>query len=201
MGKPVLGLILVWAGAIGEGQKAIAPLRHVGHPVSDFVRVVPYQFIQSMLDGGAPHGRHYYQKSHRVPGLSDEIIDVLVSRIQEITTPFGQIAGWAMGGAVSRVDGEATAVGDREVGFDFGIAAGWMPADPNGETHTAWVRDTWEALRPYSSGVYVNFLSDEGSAGVETAYGDRLQRLTALKDRYDPTNFFRLNANIPPSRK
>jgi hypothetical protein len=50
-------------------------------------------------------------------------------------------------------------------------------------------------------GVYANFLSDEDTAGVGAAYGKRLQRLTALKDRYDPTNFFRLNANIPPTRR
>jgi hypothetical protein len=61
------------------------------------------------------------------------------------------------------------------------------------------VRGTWEALRPHSSGVYVNFVFDEGAAGVKAAYGDGLQRLVALKDRYDPTNFFRQNANIPPS--
>ena len=62
------------------------------------------------------------------------------------------------------------------------------------------MREGWEALRPSSVGVYANFLSDEGAAGVEAAYGQRLQRLTALKDRYDPENVFRLNANIPPSR-
>jgi hypothetical protein len=109
-----------------------------------------------------------------------------------ITTPSSQISGWPTGGAVSRVDPEATAAGERKVGFDIGIAAGWPPSDPNGETHTAWVRETWEALRPHSSGVYVNFLSDEGAAGVEAAYGERLARLTVLKDRFDPTNFFRL---------
>ena len=61
------------------------------------------------------------------------------------------------------------------------------------------MREAWEALRPASVGVYANFLSDEGATGVEAAYGDRMQRLTALKDRYDPANVFRLNANIPPS--
>jgi hypothetical protein len=198
-GKPIVGLLLVWAGDPAEGQKAVAPLRGIGSPITDVVRPVPYLFLQSMLDAGAPHGRHYYQKSHRLPGLSDDVIDVLLSRISAITTPFSQINGWAMGGAVSRVDPEATAVGEREAGFDIGIAAGWPPPDPGGETHTGWVRGTWEALRPHSSGVYVNFLSDEGAAGVEAAYGERLSRLTALKDRYDPTNFFRLNANIPPS--
>ena len=56
-------------------------------------------------------------------------------------------------------------------------------------------------MRPHSRGVYANFLSDEDAAGVEAAYGARLKRLTALKDRYDPTNFFRMNANIQPSRR
>jgi hypothetical protein len=199
-GKPIVGVILVWAGDLADGQEAVAPLRRVGTPIADVVRPVPYQFVQSMLDAGAPHGRHYYQKSHRLPGLSDQAIDIILSRISSITTPFSQINGWAMGGAVSRVDAGATAVGEREAGFDIGIVAGWPPPDPNGATHTAWVRETWEALRPLSSGVYVNFLADEGAAGVAAAYGDRLTRLTALKDRWDPTNFFRLNANIPPTK-
>jgi Berberine and berberine like/FAD binding domain len=73
------------------------------------------------------------------------------------------------------------------------------PSDPDAERHTAWARAGSEALRPHSAGVYVNFISDEGDAGVETAYGQRLKRLTALKDRWDPTNLFRMNANIAPS--
>jgi hypothetical protein len=154
-----------------------------------------------MLDGGAPHGRHYYWKSHRVPNLSDEVIDTIVGRVECITSPFSQIGGWAVGGAVSRVDPDATAVGRREVGFEFNIAAGWPPADLEPGRHLDWVREGWEALRPHSVGVYANFLSDEGAAGVEAAYGTRLRRLTALKDRYDPANVFRLNANIPPSQR
>jgi hypothetical protein len=153
-----------------------------------------------MLDNGAPHGRHYYWKSHRLPTLSEEAIDALMARVDCFTSPFSQINGWVMGGAVSRVDPAATAVGEREVGFDVNIAAAWSPADPDGSRHVAWVREGWEALRPQSVGVYANFLSDEGAEGVESAYGERLHRLTALKDRYDPTNVFRLNHNIPPSR-
>jgi hypothetical protein len=198
-GKKVMALVLVWAGDLAEGEKAIAPLRGIAPPIADAVRPVPYLFVQSILDGGAPHGRHYYWRSHRLPGLPDEVIDVFVEWIGSITSPFSQINGWAMGGAVSRVDPDATAVGEREVGFDIGINAGWLPSDEEAERHIEWVRATWEALRPSSAGVYVNFLSDEGAAGIDAAYGDRLERLTALKDRYDPSNFFRLNANIPPS--
>lgn len=198
-GKPVLGLVLVWAGVPGEGEKSIAPLREISTPIADVVRPVPYLALQSMLDGGAPHGMHYYWKSHRLPNLSDKVIDVIVSRVESITSPFSQIGGWAVGGAASRADPEATAVGAREVGFEFNITAAWPPPDPNGDRHISWVREGWEAMRPHSVGVYANFLSDEGGAGIEAAFGGRLQRLTALKDRYDPTNFFRMNANVPPS--
>ena len=200
-GKPVVGLVLVWAGDIAAGQKAIAPLRRIASPIADVVRPVPYLSVQSMLDAGAPHGMHYYWKSHRLPNLSDEVIDALVTRVESITSPFSQIGGWAVGGAVSRVDPDATAVGEREVGFEVNVVAAWPPRDPNGLRHTAWVREGWDALRPHSAGVYANFLSDEGDAGIEAAYGERLKRLVALKDQHDPKNFFRMNANIRPSQE
>jgi len=152
-----------------------------------------------MLDGGAPHGLHYYWKSHRIPVLSDDVIDVLVSRLESITSPLSQMSGWAMGGAVGRVAPDATAVGDRGTGFEMNLISAWPPSDAASERHVAWVRDGWNALRPHAAGVYVNFLSDEGAEGVASAYGSRLTRLRALKDRVDPTNAFRMNANIPPS--
>lgn len=178
----------------------MAPLRRIGAPLADVVRPMPYLAVQSMFDGGAPHGMHYYWKAHRIPELSDPVIDAMVETIAAIPTPFSQIGGWAVGGAVSRVDPAATAVGARDPGFEINVVAAWPPSDPDGAAHTAWVRAGWDALRPHSAGVYANFLSDEGAAGIASAYGQRLRRLTALKDRYDPTNFFRLNANIPPSR-
>jgi hypothetical protein len=200
-GKPVLGLVLVWAGDMAAGQQAIAPLRGIGSPIADVVRPVPYLALQSMLDGGAPHGMHYYWKSHRLPLLTDAVIDLLVGCVESITSPFSQIGGWAIGGAASQVDPAATAVGAREVGFELNVTAAWPPANADGDRHIAWVREGWAALRPHSAGVYANFLSDEDAAGIAAAYGERLRRLTALKDRYDPTNFFRMNANIPPSRR
>ncbi|MGH8984722.1 MAG: FAD-binding oxidoreductase [Acidimicrobiia bacterium] len=200
-GKPVIGVVLVWAGDPAEGQKVIEPLRRLGTPIADAVRPAPYLFFQSMLDAGAPHGLHYYWKSHRLGALSDDLIDVVVEGVEAITSPFSQISGWAVGGAVSRADPDATAVGEREVGFEVNIVAAWRPPDTEPDRHVGWVRQAWEAMRPDSAGVYANFLSDEGAAGVELAYGDRLKRLTALKDTYDPTNFFRLNANIEPSQR
>ena len=199
-GRPVLGLVLVWTGDLEEGERAMAPLRGIGTPIADVVRAVPYVAIQSMLDGGAPHGRHYYWRSHRLPGLGDGVIDVFMEYLESVPTPFSQINGWAMGGAVSRVEPDATAVGEREVGIDISFVVGWEPGDPGGEAHKAWSRAGWEALRPYSTGVYANFISDEGVSGVEAAYGERLARLSGLKAEWDPDNVFRLNANIPVAR-
>ena len=198
-GKPIVGMLLVWAGDPASGQKAIAPLRAIATPIADVVRPVPYLFLQGIFDGGAPHGIHYYWKSHRLPRLTDEVIDAVVQRVESITSPLSQISGWAVGGAVSRVPRDATAVGEREVGFELNIIAAWPPVDPEPLRHKTWVRDGWEALKPHSVGVYTNFLSDEDAAFVRSAYGERLARLTALKDRYDPGNFFSMNANIAPS--
>jgi FAD/FMN-containing dehydrogenase len=197
--KPAIVLVLVWAGDPADGHAALAPLREVGRPLADSVAVVPYGFIQSMLDGGAPHGRHYYWKSHRLPDLSDPVVDVFLERLAAMTSPFAQITGWAMGGAVSRVDPAATAVGEREDGFDVSFATGWLPTDPEPERHKQWSRVAWDALQPHSAGIYANFISDEGEAGVEAAYGDRRARLSALKASWDPDNVFRMNANIRPS--
>ena len=117
-----------------------------------------------------------------------------------ITSPFSLLNGWVIGGAVSRVDPEATAVGAREVGFELTLVAVWPPGDARGRASppgsgTAGRRcgRTAPASTPASC-------PTRDPPGCETAYGDRLDRLVALKDRYDPTNFFRLNANIPPQR-
>jgi FAD/FMN-containing dehydrogenase len=152
-----------------------------------------------MLDLGAPHGRHYYWKSRRLATLDDEVIGLFMAQLDSIPTPFSQINGYAVGGAVSRVAPDATAVGEREPGFEVAFVAGWPPTDPEAERHVAWVRAGWSALAPHGAGAFTNFLSDEGAAGVRAAYGERLARLTAVKDAYDPTNVFRLNANIPPT--
>lgn len=198
-GKPVVGLILLWTGDPDEGQRVLAPIRAVAPPIADVVRPIPYLALQGMLDGGAPHGRHYYWKSHQYPTFPDSLIDIFMDRVACATAPFFQINGWAVGGAVTRIDADATAVGERHGGFDLNITAAWPPPDPNRDKHIAWVREGWERALPFSGGVYANFVNDEGDAGLPRTYGDRLARLTGLKDRWDPTNLFRLNANIPPS--
>jgi FAD/FMN-containing dehydrogenase len=198
-GQPVAAVILVWAGDPAAGADAVAPFKAIGRPIVDAVRPTPYVAVQSMLDGGAPHGRHYYWKAHRLQTLTDDVIDVLTSAMTSTTSPFAQVNGWAIGGAASRVDPDATAVAHRDEGFEMNITVGWAPNDPDPTAHVTWVRETWDAVRPASCGVYANFISDEGAAGLDAAYGDRLERLRALKSAVDPDNAFHLNANIAPA--
>jgi hypothetical protein len=198
-GKPILMLLPVWSGNLAEGESVLAPLRRIGRPLADVVRPVPYLAIQTLGDAANQHGMHYYWRSLRLPELSDAIIDVLVAATESITSPLSYFGCFCVGGAAARVAPDETAVGAREIGFELNTVAGWRPQDPEGERHTAWVRQTWDALRPHSTGVFAHFLSDEGAAGIEAAYAHRLERLAMLKGRHDPTNFFRLNANIPPA--
>lgn len=199
-GTPVLGLLLTWCGDIAAGLAATAPLREVGRPLADVVRPVPYRAVQSLLDGGAVPGNAGYWRSHRLPGLTDPVIEEIETAVRSATSPLSLLNGWLVGGAVSRVDPAATAVGARETGVELRHVAVWRPDDPEPERHRDWVRAGWARLRPHATGrQYATFLSDEGAAGVRAAYGDDLGRLVALKDRWDPANVFRLNANIPPS--
>lgn len=198
-GAPVVGLVVVWAGDVAEGAKKLPPLLPGPPPLASLLRPMPYLALQSLLDAGAPHGMHYYWKSRRLPKFDADVIGVILDRIGSITSPFSQIGGWLVGGAASRVDPHATAVGRRHPGFEVNVVASWSPRDEDTARHVSWVRDGWQALGPHSTGVYANFLSDEGEAGIETAHGELLKRLTALKDEYDPDNFFRMNANIRPT--
>jgi FAD/FMN-containing dehydrogenase len=198
-GKPAVGVLPVWSGDPAEGSRVLAPLRALGRPIADAVRLVPYRFAQSLLDLANPHGAHYYWRSQRIPAFTDDVIDTLVTHSESVTSPLSYVGCFAIGGAATRVDPGATALGRRDPGFEVNVVAAWPPSKPDAARHIGWVREFSDALRPAATGVYANFLSDEDSDRVAWAYGSRLHRLTALKDRYDPSNVFRFNANIPPS--
>ncbi|MHA2246686.1 MAG: FAD-binding oxidoreductase [Candidatus Hodarchaeales archaeon] len=201
-GKPVVGVIVLYAGSIEEGESLIAPLRQYGKtPLIDGIGPKPFRVLQSMLDASAKPGFQYYVKSEFLPVLSDEVIDTLVDHASRITSPLSVIAGFHLGGAVSRVDEDATAYSHRDAAYSLILNTAWIDPDES-EKHIQWTRTFWEALQPFSSGgSYVNFQSyDEGEDRVKTTYGTaKLKRLSVLKQKFDPLNFFRLNRNIEPT--
>jgi FAD/FMN-containing dehydrogenase len=199
-GKPIVALVLTYAGPVKEGEEVLRPVRELGSPIVDAVVPKPYVEHQKAFDAALPHGRHYYWKSHRLPPLSDEMIEIIVEHAGKITSPLSTVGLFCFGGAVARVPSDATAFPNRDAAHDINIVASWMPDDPEPARHKAWVRGFFDALTPYSRGVYVNFTSDDAADRVRSAaYGpEKWARLVALKRKYDPTNFFRLNANIAP---
>lgn len=199
-GTPIIALIVTWAGDIAAGKEFLRPLRALGTPVADGITIKPYVAHQKMLDAAVPHGRHYYWKSHRLGPLNSEVIDIICTRLGEISSPLSTIPIFCFGGAMSRVPEDATAFPNRDAAHEINIVGSWLPEQVGeADQHRAWVRGFFEDLAPYSRGVYVNFTSDDAQQRIKQAYSDtQWTRLRAAKAVYDPTNFFDHNANIPP---
>jgi hypothetical protein len=193
-------LLVGYNGSIVEGERILHPLRAFGPPLADQVGPAPYAALQGISEHFNPHGYRNYLKTNYLKDLSDEAIDLLVDGYASVPAPFTHIVVEHMGGAVSRVDRDATAYHYRDAQYNFLIVGMW--ADPTQDAYgIAWVRRLWQALQPFSSGnIYVNYESDVGVDRVQAAYGPaKYARLVNVKNTYDPTNQFRLNANIAPT--
>jgi FAD/FMN-containing dehydrogenase len=200
-GKPIVALIVCYVGPVNEGEEVLRPLREFAAPELDSIGPKPYAAHQAIFDPAYPHGRGYYWKAWRLPPLSDNAIEVIAEQAAAITSPLSAIPIFTLGGAVARVDDDATAFTGRSAAHDINFVASWLPDDPEPERHKAWARAAWEAMRPFADGVYVNFMSDEPTPHVQIAYGNRTYaRLAALKNKYDPLNVFRFNHNVAPAR-
>jgi FAD/FMN-containing dehydrogenase len=201
-GKPIVALVCTYAGGAEHGEEALRPIRQeLGTPDVDTVVPKPYVTHQKMFDPALPHGRRYYWKSHKLGPLTDATIEVVAEHAAVITSPLSTIPIFTQGGAVARVPDDATAFPNRDAAHDINIVAAWLPDDGEPAQHIEWVRGFFTALEPYSKGVYVNFTNDDSAERVRTgAYSpEQWSRLVGLKAKYDPTNFFRMNANIPPN--
>ena len=199
-GKKLVALVGCYAGDPDEGMKALQPFRDLGDPVADLVGPMPYVQMQSLLDDIYPRGTKAYMKAGYMRDLDDKAIETLVRYHQDATSPASEIHVHHFGGAVARADAEETAYGERQAPYVLNIIA--MSHEPGGlDTHIDWAHRLYADIEPsLTGGAYINFLSAEGADRVRAAYGaEKFDRLRALKDRYDPTNLFHLNQNIPPS--
>ncbi|HEY7118010.1 MAG TPA: FAD-binding oxidoreductase [Tepidisphaeraceae bacterium] len=198
-GKPVVAVLVCYAGDIEEGKKEFEELRSFATPALDTIVPKPYLAHQAIFDPAMPHGRGYYWKSWALPPLTDEMINVLIRQTEKITSRYSTMPIFTLGGAVARVSEDATAYSNRNAQHNLNILGAWEITDPDPERHIAWVRQTWEALQPFAAGAYVNFMSDEPADRLCAVYGpEKYSRLVALKRRYDPENVFRHNQNITP---
>jgi hypothetical protein len=200
-GKPMVGIVVCHTGSLEQARDDLAPLRALGAPVADLVTVRPYAEQQRLLDATQPKGLHYHWKSEYVSALPPALRAAAVARAGAQTSPVSQLVLFHLAGAIAEREPGDGAVGNRDAAYVCNVAGGWKGDDAAAPAHGAWVRETWEALRPFSTGgTYVNFQSgDEGDDRVRAAYGANYERLTRVKAAYDPGNLLRVNRNVSPA--
>jgi FAD/FMN-containing dehydrogenase len=198
-GDKVVAIGVCYDGPMVEGERLIAPVRRFGPPLADHIRPMAYTELQSMFDAAFPVGNQYYVKAHFLREISDEAIDVVIEDFARVPSPLSLPFFQQTGGAMQRGH---TAYAHRDALYNLVLLAEWL--DPGeSESHVRWVRELWQALRPYATGgVYVNDIgqeADDGADQIRAAYGANYQRLAELKQKYDPTNLFGHNQNIKPT--
>ncbi|OLB58181.1 MAG: hypothetical protein AUI01_02870 [Ktedonobacter sp. 13_2_20CM_2_56_8] len=197
-GLPAIAINLCYCGPLEEGERLVEPVRTFGLPLVDLIRPRSYLKMLTQANLGAPAGRSYYEKASTLSDLSDEAIDAMVAYGLACSSPWSQILIQHVHGAATRVGPTETAFALRGESSVICMVAAWD--DGEAHRHMAWTRACWRALEPFGSpGVYINFLGNEGEERVRASYGVNYERLVALKNRYDPTNFFALNQNIKPT--
>jgi len=199
VGTHLIAIALCYCGNLQDGQKVLAPLRKFGKPVADVIQPMPYTVLQSLLDEAAPSGLHDYWKSMYLSSLDDETIEIILSHGKTISSPLSAIHVHQLGGAMRRIGDDATAFGHRDASFALNIVSCWQDPSENA-THMKWTKDFFAAMQKFAAGVYVNFMGEEDAGRVKEVYEkEKYQKLVTLKDKYDPSNFFRMNQNIMPS--
>jgi hypothetical protein len=163
-------------------------------------KVLSFLNLQTMADSEFPHGRRYYTKSGYFALLDDSTIERLAEAVATIPSSETMIELAYLGGVAAQVEAGETAFGDRSAPFILTLLANWSEASADA-SHISWVRGLFSRLRSaMRPGVYVNFMSGDEQDRVPEAYRERWDRMVAVKSRYDPNNFFRLNQNVPPRK-
>jgi FAD/FMN-containing dehydrogenase len=201
-GTPAVAIAACYCGPLEQGEEVLKPLRTFSSPLADLIAPTPYVEMQTLFDEAWAPGRLYYSKSSIIRRLNEAAIEAFLDHARAMPTPLSAIAFQQLHGAASRVGAAETAFPHRYDHHSFYVhPATEDPADS--EKIIAWAQEGWQAVQPFAErAMYVNGLEDaleEGEQRVREAYGPNYEQLVALKNKYDPTNFFRLNANIEPS--
>lgn len=200
VGEPVVITAGVYAGPVEEGEKVVQPFRTLAEPLLDISGPTPFAGVQSAFDPFFPQGLLQYWKSTYVEELSDDLLDSLCDLAAARPSPKTTMDIWPMAGAASRVASDATAFGPRRP-YMLAFESTWTD-EADSDTNIQWARDAVESMSRFSSvGIYANFpgFMEDESAGAREAYGENFDRLSRLKGKYDPTNLFNQNMNIPPA--
>jgi FAD/FMN-containing dehydrogenase len=187
-----------YSGPESEAEKVLAPIYKAGKPVNDGIKAVDYVALQRTWDNTDPRNSGEYLKSGFINEFPGKLVDAIVENFDTFedrgTTLFFQCSG----GAIGRVDPDSTAFAHRKslanmlnvVEFPLGVAS---------EDFIGYGRSKWKAYEPFTDGWYTNEVSGEAAGTINANYQGNYERLVKVKNEYDPTNLFRLNANVRPT--
>ncbi|MBP2369231.1 FAD-binding oxidoreductase [Pseudonocardia parietis] len=202
------GWALAVIGTTGEQPDADAETVHARiraqapAPLFEFCTPMPFTALQQMFDEANDWGLHVYEKGCYLADLGDPVIEVLAGQVARRVSPLSVVHLFTLGGAYCEVADDATAFGGgRSPRFNL-FLVGLAPDLAGLPAERAWVREFYAALAPHAigSGVYINTMMPDDAARVRASFGDKYDRLAAIKAVYDPDNVFHRNANIPPAR-
>ena len=197
-GRPAIFALLAYAGDVDAGTQAIAPFRALAEPVADLVRPMRYPELFQGPGEEAEYHPVAVARTIYVDSIDRAAAQTIVDQLKASTAMMAAVQLRVLGGASARVPVEATAYAHRLSRIMVNVAA-ILEAPEQTPEHEPWVVGLADALRQADEGAYVNFLGDEGEERIRAAYpGATWDRLVEVKRRYDPTNLFRLNQNIPP---
>ncbi|MBI3935137.1 MAG: FAD-binding oxidoreductase [Acidobacteria bacterium] len=196
--RKMCAIVWCYAGGPRKAAQALKPAREFSKPALDLAGPLPYPVLQSMFDGLYPPGLQWYWKADFVKTMSDEAIRLRVEHGSKLPTMHSTVHIYPINGATARVGASDTPWNYRDAVWAE-VMVGVDPDPAKKDLLVNWARGYWDALHPHSMGAaYVNFMMEEGEDRVQASYRGSYDRLAAIKAKYDPANFFRVNQNIKP---
>lgn len=202
-GKRVFTLACVYNGDAAEGETLLQPLRELGDMSADFSGRMNYCDLQQLFDTLMPAGDfRCYWKARYLTDLTDEMIDLAMANALAAPSDASLTSLWNFGGATARVAGDATAFGDRSMGWMYSLDGVWSDPGEDG-ANIAWAREGWSNTERFGhhGRAYLNFAGhgEDNAALTRASFGSNYDRLVEIKTKYDPQNRFRFNQNITPA--
>ncbi|HVS95227.1 MAG TPA: FAD-binding oxidoreductase [Puia sp.] len=198
--KQFCGIVWCYSGDMLKAEELFKPIRAM-KPLFEHVGPMPYPVMQRLFDGLMPPGLQWYWRADFFNELPAEAREQHYEFGHRIPTPLSQMHLYPISGAAGRVAPDATPWAYRDAKY-AGVIVGVDPDPANAARITEWCKEYWTALHPYSSGgAYLNFIMNEGQDRIRASYRGNYDRLVAIKQKYDPTNFFRVNQNIVPAHE
>lgn len=197
--KTVCAVVWCYSGDLSKAGKVFEPVKNFGPPLFYGIQEMPHPALQSAFDGLYPPGMQWYWRADFIKEITDEFIQQNIKHGSKIPTMFSGMHLYPVDGAAAGVGKDDTAWGYRDARYSM-VIVGVDPDPAKKDELIAWARAYHDAVHPFSAGgAYVNFMMDEPEERVKATYNHNYPRLAAIKKKYDPDNFFRVNQNIKPA--